>query len=167
MTQATKKRLGRPPLPPAKRRGHTMGFKPTPDVRQQLREAATANNRSVSKEIEARLERSFSDDEARYDYFGGRVGYEIFRVLGSAASALGKTVGKTDWWQEPRIFDALAKEVCPALLGVFQKEVAKNKRAGPGGTLYWKMELYLARPTGDGVKGEYRRAFMRLSSMKF
>ena len=108
MPETTKKRLGRPPLPPANKRGHTMGFKPTPDIRRRLQDAAAANDRSVSKEIETRLERSFADEEARYDDFGGRGGYEIFRVIGSAASALGKMVGKTKWWQEPRVFDEIA-----------------------------------------------------------
>ena len=144
-----------------------MGFKPTPEINQRLRDAAAVNDRSISKEIEARLERSFSDDEARFDDFGGRGGYEIFRVIGSAASALGETVAKTNWWQEPRIFDTIANEICPALLSVFQKEIAKNKRAGTGGTLYWRMKLELAEPTDDGGKGKYRQVFMRISNMKF
>lgn len=167
MTVEFKKRLGRPPLSPSKKRGHTMGFKPTPEINKQLRDAAAANDRSVSKEIEARLERSFSNEEALYDEFGGWGGYEIFRVLGTAASALGMMSGKKHWWHEPHVFDLLAKEVCPALLGVFKKEVAKKKRVDPDCTSNWTMELNLADPTDDGSVGKYRRVYYKKSSMKF
>ena len=55
MTKSTGKKMGRPPLPPEKKRGQTMGFKPTPNIRKLLQEVAEWNGRSVSKEIEFRL----------------------------------------------------------------------------------------------------------------
>ena len=55
---ATKK-MGRPTLPKDQRRGASMGFRPTPEIRQRLEAAAQENGRSMSQEIEHRLERSF------------------------------------------------------------------------------------------------------------
>ena len=58
----SKPRMGRPPLPSGKRRGASMGFRPTPEIREKLEEAAKANGRSMSQEVEHRLERSFTEE---------------------------------------------------------------------------------------------------------
>lgn len=91
--KATKARMGRPPLPPEKRRSASMGFRPTPSLRASLEAQAAVNQRSVSQEIEHRLERSFHDD-ARFAALMGEDGGEMAHLFGAAirtASILGKT----------------------------------------------------------------------------
>ena len=87
MTKSTGKKMGRPPLPPEKKRGQTMGFKPTPNVRKLLQEVAEWNGRSVSKEIEFRLEQSLLGQEGIYEAFGGKKSYEICRFVAAYANA--------------------------------------------------------------------------------
>lgn len=53
---------GRPPLSPAERRNRNFTFRSRGALREQLRTAAKTNERSVSEEIEHRLELSFRDD---------------------------------------------------------------------------------------------------------
>ena len=79
MTMAKKSKMGRPPLPPGKRRGPSMGFRPTPEIREKLEAAARANGRSMSQEIEERLGQSFEQDriallEAKIDLLLSRDG---------------------------------------------------------------------------------------------
>ncbi len=50
---------GRPVISDDHRRLSPMGFRPTPAVREKLEQAAVRNCRSLSKEIEFRLEASF------------------------------------------------------------------------------------------------------------
>ena len=57
-----KSKMGRPPLAPGKRRGASMGFRPKPETRGNLEEAAKANGRSMSQEVEFRLDQSFSEE---------------------------------------------------------------------------------------------------------
>ena len=91
----SKPKMGRPLLPPGKRRGASMGFRPTPGIRGKLEEAAKANGRSMSQEVEHRLERSFEEDEAR----GGRKTNDVLKVMGSVAAQIQTRKGKTvaDW----------------------------------------------------------------------
>ena len=60
--KSSKPRMGRPPLPPGTRRGASMGFRPTPEIREKLEKASKANGRSMSQEVEHRLERSFTEE---------------------------------------------------------------------------------------------------------
>ena len=105
--------MGRPPLPPEKKRGQTMGFKPTPEIRRLLQEAAAANGRSVSKEIEVRLERSLLDQEAIYQAFGGSKSYEFCRLLATFANAGSDDEAWTrdivQWWKTAPIGEFLCK----------------------------------------------------------
>ena len=80
-TQAKRKKRGRPALPAAERKLSSMGFRPTPALRADLERAAEDNGRSVSQEIQSRLERSFLDEGA----LGGPELYELFRILAGTA----------------------------------------------------------------------------------
>ena len=81
--QAKKSRMGRPPLPPERRKRPTMGFRPTAAMRKQIEEAAAASGLSMTQEVERRLERSFATEtraeeiaaaalQGAYDNFGGK-----------------------------------------------------------------------------------------------
>ena len=85
-------RMGRPPLPPGEKKLPSVGFRPTPALRVSLEDAAQQHGRSVSKEIESRLERSVQSDEA----LGGPELYALFRLLGAAANLVEARTGKGD-----------------------------------------------------------------------
>ena len=52
-------RRGRPPLPPEKRKRPTMGFRPTPALRQMIEDASATSGLSLTQEVERRLDQSF------------------------------------------------------------------------------------------------------------
>ena len=81
----TRRKPGRPALPPGERKLASLGFRPTPELRLELERAAQENGRSVSKEIESRLENSFLDEDSRNREFGGKALRALFRMLGAAA----------------------------------------------------------------------------------
>ena len=56
------KKLGRPTFPPGKKKLSPLGFRPTPELREQLDNASKSNGRSVAQEIQSRLEKSFIVD---------------------------------------------------------------------------------------------------------
>lgn len=56
---------GRPPLPQKDRKLASVAFRPTPSMRDRLETAASANERSLTAEIEARLEHSFLVEDFR------------------------------------------------------------------------------------------------------
>jgi hypothetical protein len=55
-----KPRLGRPPLRDAERRKHIMSIRVRPNLRAMLLEAAGMAGRTLSQEVEFRLEMSFT-----------------------------------------------------------------------------------------------------------
>ena len=134
-------------------------------LRAKIESAAGARGVSLNAEAVDRLEKSFADQEARYEGFGGPGGYGIFRVLGSAASALGTAIGKTDWWRDPRSF-AKVRDLSSSLLKVLQKEIAESDGESRGTTLHWRLKLEVAESTEDGGKGEYRLASMHISRVE-
>lgn len=108
-------KLGRPKLPPEKKRLASTGFRPTPEVRAKLEAAARENNRSLSSEIESRLERSLGQEEDLYQSFGGKHVYAMARMLAAAVMAAESQTGKR--WQEDEETYLLAKGTIEALLG--------------------------------------------------
>jgi uncharacterized protein YhaN len=60
MTEATKKRpRGRPPVPPAEKKVRNFTFRSRGDMHGRLSEASLRNERSISEEIESRIQQSF------------------------------------------------------------------------------------------------------------
>ena len=163
--KATGRQRGRPPIEPSQRKRNNVTVRVRDETKGQLTAAATLNGRSLSEEMEARIERSFTDEAVRYEDFGGRGSYEIFRVLGSAASAFGTAIGMADWWRNPRSF-AKVRNTSSSLLKVLQKEIAESDDERLGKTLHWRMTLEVAGSTDDGGKGEYRTAYLGISRIE-
>jgi hypothetical protein len=65
-----------------------------------LQQAASAATRSVSEEIEFRIERSFLDDRNERRYLGSDVGSEAIRLIRLAMSIEG--VRGQDWADDPK-----------------------------------------------------------------
>ena len=76
--KADRPKMGRPPLPPEKRKRPSMGFRPTVELRGRLEKAAAASGLSMTQEVERRLERSFRDE----DRLGGPVVFRLATLFG-------------------------------------------------------------------------------------
>ncbi len=59
---AKRKRIGRPPKPAKERKSVNFTFRSRGELREQLRRAAEVSGRSISEEIEYRLDQSFRDE---------------------------------------------------------------------------------------------------------
>ena len=55
-----------------------------PDLRKKLQQAAKRNDRSLSQEVERRLNRSFLEDDKIADTFGDRRTYVLMRMMADA-----------------------------------------------------------------------------------
>ncbi len=77
------------------KRGAPTGFRPTPSLRSALEESSENNGRSLSQEIESRLERSFAIDDHVTTQFGGPEKYQVFRMLSAASETIQFRTGKS------------------------------------------------------------------------
>jgi chromosome segregation ATPase len=72
MSEPKKRQPGRPSLPDEEKRSRNLTFRSRGDLRDRLNDAATQSGRSISEEIEFRLEASFTKDE-RIEELKGRL----------------------------------------------------------------------------------------------
>jgi hypothetical protein len=84
--------LGRAPL------SKTLSFRVRPRLAELLQKSAAQASRTVSQEIEHRLERSFHDDRIAQAHFGSDVGAELLRMFYSAMVLEGV---HPDWTGDP------------------------------------------------------------------
>ncbi len=84
-----------------------MGFRPTPEIRERLELAAVKSKRSLSQEIETRLENSFSKEDARDAALGGSHVYALARVANSLI-ALVESIRGSRWVDDPEV----ARDAC-------------------------------------------------------
>ena len=92
--KTTKAKMGRPRLPLEKRKRASMGFRPTPELRGKLENAVATSGLSLTQEVERRLERSFSDSDARLQGFGSDERLELLRALSLAVDMVETLMGK-------------------------------------------------------------------------
>ena len=108
--QQKPRKSGRPALTPEKKKLPPVGFRPTPGLKAILDQAAEVNGRSLSKEIESRLERSVQSDEAMG---GGRL-YALFRMMGAAANLVEAGMGK-EWSEDIDTYLAVKEAWLPLI----------------------------------------------------
>ncbi len=124
--KTTKAKMGRPRLPPEKRKRPSMGFRPTPELRGKLENAAATSGLSLTQEVERRLERSFSDSDARLQGFGSDERLELLRALSLAVDLVEMLMGK-DIFTDAETAEVGYKVMTGLLDGIFG--------ARPGGPL--------------------------------
>ena len=90
------RKRGRPALKPAQRKRSNITIRFRDETKTNLQRAASAAGRSLSEEIEARVEQW-----REYDHqFGGKELHSLFRMMGAAAQIIEERTGKsctTDW----------------------------------------------------------------------
>ena len=128
---------GRPPLPESRKKLASMGFRPTPEIRRCLEEAAKETGVSLSREIEFRLERSFQEEKMRYEIFGNKFKFRLMQILAIAINLIEEQMGKK-FTQDLQTHD----EVKQAVTAFLDQFAPKNKSRGLRG----------AYATGIGLK---------------
>ena len=98
-----RKKRGRPPLKGQPKRS-SFNTRIRTELKERLESAAGDAGRSISEEIEFRLERSFREDDARVQEFGGKWPYELFRLLAAAARNVAARTGE-DWLENQHAYD--------------------------------------------------------------
>ncbi|MCC2654530.1 MAG: hypothetical protein K0Q60_4696 [Microvirga sp.] len=135
------KRRGRPPLPDHERKGGAnLTFRARSGLRERLVEEAEKSGRSISEEIEFRLNDSFDRNRRIEDEFGGQ---EIFGIMKTIAWAMRETgraagfittrtsEGANHWLTNPYAFDQAVKAVQKVLEAVRPEgEIVPPKATG-------------------------------------
>ena len=88
------KKRGRPPLPPEQRRRNNITIRLRDDLKSEMQEAGASQGRSLSEEIESRLELSRIDLDVRLQGFGSEGRSRLFRALVLAVEVVESTTGK-------------------------------------------------------------------------
>ena len=130
-TKTRKQKMGRPPLPSSKKRLPSMGFRPTPEIRKRLAAAASSSDRSMSQEIESRLERSFLSENFKYEEFGGQGLYWLAKAMTAAGRLTAEKMGGD--FNDP-VVQVEVMETMEAFIQSFAKmsTTGRTKRLGTG-----------------------------------
>jgi hypothetical protein len=124
-------RRGRPQVPAAQRKSKNFTFRSRGDMHARLAGAAARSNRSISEEIEWRIERSFLDQDRAIEALGLIYGPELaglLLVLGEVMKEVGEQTAylaehtlesARNWMAHPFAF-ATAAEGAKAVLEAFK-----------------------------------------------
>jgi hypothetical protein len=92
---------GPQPKDAANRKSVHVGLRMTPQLHDLLLEEAEKVGRSLSREIDFRLRRSFEGpDQQIKDRFGGETTYWVFLIVGNLVRRLENYTGQR-WWRDP------------------------------------------------------------------
>jgi|SRR5262245_9881889 len=115
---ARKKRIGRPPKPVEDRRAVNFTFRSRPQMRDRLQAAAIESRRSISEEIEHRLDQSFTEDRLSAIFLGGADTAKALRLI---ALAMQRETARGDgksWKDDPGKAEAVRAAVNTIITGV-------------------------------------------------
>jgi hypothetical protein len=115
--------LGRAPL------SKTLSFRVRPRLAELLQKSAAQASRTVSQEIEHRLERAFHDDRIAQAHFGTDVGAELLRFFYSAMVLEGVHPDWTGDRDRAENFRVAMNGIIAGLLGLPLELPAPEKRA--------------------------------------
>lgn len=122
-------RGGRPPRGPYSGKSSAISTRVTADLRKRLDRAAARSDRSLSQEIEHRLDHSFYEEDALTDAFGGPHNLTLMRVLGAAAAAIEVRCGKT-WVEDPRVLRDV-RALATAILTAYEAVAIESPASPP------------------------------------
>jgi hypothetical protein len=125
---ARKKKAGRPPLPPKHRKVRNVTFRSRDDLYGELQAAAAKSGRSLSEEIERRLEKSFSSSDPLLSALAGEEAGVILRLV--AVVLLQATREGKSWFENRELVETVsgaADVIIARVAGVFEEEVASDE----------------------------------------
>jgi len=101
------------------RRTAVLSTRLQPDTRARLLEAAKADGRSLSQELEHRLRRTFIEDDKTIDFYGTEQNAAIMKLIGTTimfTTTRISTAGKNDWLKKQFLFDDVMAAIQHVLL---------------------------------------------------
>ena len=141
LTPRAPRRLGRPTKPPTAGERIQIGVQVTPNVKARLDGAAEGNHRSLSREAELRLERSFDRQDLLSEALSLNYGKDLagmLMLLGSAMLFSGylHSVGsqpfaKGAWTEDPDAYEQ-AVQAATMILEAMRPEGARSAKFGRG-----------------------------------
>jgi hypothetical protein len=116
--KSSPRRRGRPPLHAGETKRAAFGTRLRPALKERIEQEASRNGRSLSEEIEYRLENSDRDRELLlqgvYDSFGGYDNYRVMQLIAGAIIQVEQTTGRR--WREDLETYAEVKEAVEFIL---------------------------------------------------
>jgi len=102
---AAKKRIGRPPKAKEDRKAVNFTFRSRGQMRERLEKAAAASGRSISEEIEFRLNQSFDEERLSAAFLGGN---DTAKALQGIANVMQlETAAGTPWSKDQEKVEAV------------------------------------------------------------
>jgi hypothetical protein len=111
---AGRRRRGRPALPVGEAKRASFNTRLRNDTKERLEKEARKAGRSLSEEIEYRLERSIQVQDAQCEVFGGKLPLILMRALAAYGAATSATRGK-DYLSDKSVFDEVFAQWFAAL----------------------------------------------------
>jgi hypothetical protein len=108
-------RRGLPPRGEYINKSNVLSTRIREDTRHALEQAAQANKRSLSQEIEFRLRRSLADDVVVTDRFGSRTNYALLRTIACIMDLYPTVDGSTSWLDDPFTFERTKRTIVHVL----------------------------------------------------
>jgi hypothetical protein len=106
-----RKRRGPRPKGEFEDKRRTLSTRITEETREHLEQARASTGRSLSQEIEFRLEQSFKSDQVLAEVLGGTRAFEIFRQLSLVAKDIEREMSEREvvgkWTDDFRVFAAV------------------------------------------------------------
>ena len=164
-----KKSIGRPRKKPGDGQRNHLGLRVTAELKLRLEKEAVRIGRSLSQEVEFRLERSFLDDEARlaeiHNKFGGSYNYAIALAMARIADQLSGQVfapwTENEWifHQVREAFDTFLDGIAPPAGadktgGRFVSPIPENQISGKELAEYWLVFLQSIGKMDDETKAQ-------------
>ncbi|WP_165937859.1 Arc family DNA-binding protein [Methylobacterium segetis] len=132
MTSSEARKRGGQPKPAEERKRNNLTFRARDELRDRIRKCAEASGRSVSEEIEHRLELSLAQsDQMRFD-----LGEDVFRIARAMAGSLThiEMWREKNWIEDDESFSVF-QETTRELIRNYRDQILKNRRAFPRGDM--------------------------------
>lgn len=132
MTSSEVRKRGGQPKPPEERKRNNLTFRARDELREQIRVSAEAAGRSVSEEIEHRLELSLArTEQIRFD-----LGEDVFRIARAMAASLThiEDWSEKSWIEDDEAYQLFCSTTCE-LIRNYRDRILKNRRNFPRGDI--------------------------------
>jgi hypothetical protein len=104
---AAKKRIGRPPKAKEDRKAVNFTFRSRDQMRERLEAAAAASGRSISEEIEHRLNQSFDEERLSAAFLGGTDTAKALQLIANAMRRVTADGDGTPWSKDEKKVEAV------------------------------------------------------------
>jgi hypothetical protein len=95
-------KIGRPPIDEATRKDSHLSIRISNSLRERLEIACKEEDRTISQEVELRLQRSFEEPtQPIRERLGGPTTYWLFLIMGNQIRILENNFTGERWWRDP------------------------------------------------------------------